>query len=116
MISSKKELFRLSILLTTVSASSILLAALPLLSLSPLIYVTIVLIVFVKILLIFSVMDYSLGVWKETGPLGSFAGECKKLEHEAAQSLLIVSASIDAHAIGNFSEVVAYVIAFPSVA
>ncbi|TSC62326.1 MAG: hypothetical protein G01um101448_294 [Parcubacteria group bacterium Gr01-1014_48] len=115
MISSKKELFRLSILLTIVSASSILLAALPLLSLLPLIYVTIVLIVFVKILLIFSVMDYSLGVWREAGPLGSLAGECKKLKNEAARGILIVSASVDAHAIGNFSEVVAYVTAFPSI-
>ncbi|TSD07942.1 MAG: hypothetical protein Greene07144_572 [Parcubacteria group bacterium Greene0714_4] len=75
----------------------------------------IVLIVFVKILLIFSVMDYSLGVWREAGPLGSLAGECKKLKNEAARGILIVSASVDAHAIGNFSEVVAYVTAFPSI-
>ena len=112
MISSTKDLFRLSTLLTIVSGSSILLAALPLLSLSPHIYVTIVLIVFVKILLIFSVMDYSLAF---PGPLAPYVVSLAHLRAETL-SALRPPAEVDEGAFLHFGEVIGYVLLFPGMA
>ncbi len=81
MISSTKELYRFSTLLTIVSALSILLAALPLLSLSPPIYLLIVMIVFVKILLTFSVTDYSFGQKRWKSIKATLWHECKELKN-----------------------------------
>ncbi len=113
MISSMRDLFRLSTLLTIVSALSILLAASPLLSLLPHIYVTIVLIVFVKTLLIFSVTDYSLSIWKAK-PFTSFAGECKKLYVDGSGPAKAFCMAVDPASMANFNEVMACILLFPS--
>lgn len=113
MVSSTKDLFRLSTLLTIVSALSILLAALPLLSLLPHTYVMIVLIVFAKILLIFSVTDYSLRV-KEPRPFSSFAQEFRQLYVGGVESIKGHYVAIDAKSLAVFNEVMVYILAFPA--
>lgn len=99
-------------LLTIASALSILLATLPLLLLLPHIYVTIVLIVFVKTLLIFSVMDYSLSVW-EARPLTNLATECKKLYIDIAEPVKGLYVSVHPGSLAVFNEFVVYVLTFP---
>ncbi len=102
-------------LLTIASALSILLAASPLLSLLPHIYVTIVLIVFVKTLLIFSVMDYSLSVWN-VRPFTSLATECRKLYVDTAESVQALCKGAHPGSVANFNEVMVYVLSFPGFA
>lgn len=103
MISSTKELFRFSTVLTLVSALSILLAALPLLLLSPPIYVLIVMIVFVKVLLTFFIMDSSTGFGRFAGrPLGVVL---RREYHSLKNDLLIEipEFSLDGNVMENFS-------------